>query len=221
MPELDRRVAVLSALAEANRLRIVDLLALGDLSSSEIQLMLGLRSNLVAHHLKVLERAGIVSRTRSEFDRRRTYIGLRPEVFDMLAPSDVSVPRRVVFVCTANSARSQLAEAIWREAVDVPAASAGIRPGDAVNPGALAAATRHGLRIDPDARPRGVAEVLTEGDLVITVCDDAHETLEGRDDLHWSIPDPAAEGSPEAFDRAFSLIARRVHALVARLRPSR
>ncbi|SDZ10323.1 arsenate reductase/protein-tyrosine-phosphatase family protein [Herbiconiux ginsengi] len=220
MTELRRRVAVFAALADATRLRIVDLLTLGDLASSEIELLLKLRSNLVAHHLRVLEKAGIVSRSRSEFDRRRTYMGLRPEVFDTLTPGRVEVPDRVIFVCTANSARSQLAEAIWRESSDIPAVSAGVDPGADVNPAAVEAAARHGLVIDESKRPLHVDEVLdrdADHDLVITVCDGAHERMLGRDDLHWSIPDPAPVGSPEAFDAAFALIAQRIRGLSSRL----
>ncbi|MCS5734475.1 arsenate reductase/protein-tyrosine-phosphatase family protein [Herbiconiux daphne] len=218
MTDLKRRVAIFAALADPTRLRIVDLLTLGDLSSSEIELLLKLRSNLVAHHLRVLERADIVSRTRSEFDKRRTYIGLHPEIFDTLTPGGVAVPGRVIFVCTANSARSQLAEAIWRDASDIPALSAGVSPGEAVNPGAIDTAARHGLTIDSDRRPQHVSQVVEERDLVITVCDSAHEQMVGQDDLHWSIPDPAPLGTPEAFENAFALIARRIHALTMRLR---
>lgn len=217
MADLKRRVGIFAALADQNRLRIVDLLTLGDLSSSEIELLLDLRSNLVAHHLRVLENAGIVVRTRSELDKRRTYIGLRPEVFDALPPGRVAVPERVVFVCSADSARSQLAEAIWRDASDIPTASAGMHPGPGVNPGAVEAAARHGLSIDEAARPQHISQVLAERDLVVTVCDSAHEQMIGRDDLHWSIPDPAPVGTPEAFDTAFALIAQRVRALSVRL----
>ncbi|MGA1835877.1 ArsR family transcriptional regulator [Herbiconiux sp. 11R-BC] len=221
MTDLKRRVGIFAALADPTRLRIVDLLTLGDLSSSEIELLLGLRSNLVAHHLRVLEKAEIVTRSRSEFDKRRSYIGLRPEIFDTLTPGGVEVPERVVFVCTANSARSQLAEAIWRDSNPIPAASAGVRPGAVINPGAVAAATRHGLRIEEGRSPQHVSEVLAEHDLVITVCDSAHEQMTGRDDLHWSIPDPAPIGTPEAFDRAIALITQRIRALSLRLKTGR
>ena len=83
MTDLERRAGIFAALADQTRLRIVDLLTLGDLSSSEIGTALDLRSNLIAHHLGVLESAQIIARTRSEFDRRRSYIGLRPEVFTL------------------------------------------------------------------------------------------------------------------------------------------
>jgi protein-tyrosine-phosphatase len=221
MTDLTRRVEIFAALADPTRLQIVDLLTLGDLAPSEIELLLKLRSNLVAHHIRVLEKAQIISRSRSESDRRRSYIGLRPEIFDTLTPGDVVVPPRVVFVCTANSARSQLAESIWRSSSDIPAVSAGVSPGAAVNPGAIAVAARHGLSIAHDTRPLPVEEVLLGSDLVITVCDSAHEQMAGRDDLHWSIPDPAPHGTVEAFEHAFALITRRIQALAARLRTDR
>ncbi len=95
----------------------------------------------------------------------------------------------------------------------MPAASAGIRPATTVNPGAVASAARHGLRIDSGKRPRHIDEVHQNRDLVITVCDDAHEQLVRRDDLHWSIPDPASIGTPSAFNTAFDIIGQRVRAL--------
>lgn len=220
MTDLERRAAIFAALADQTRLRIVDLLTLGDLSSSEIGTALGLRSNLIAHHLGVLESAQIVARTRSEFDRRRSYIGLRPEVFDTLAPPSVIPPRRVLFVCTANSARSQLAEAIWRDTSPVAVASAGTRPAEAVNPEATASAARHGLAMDTVHPPRHIDEVRADGDLVITVCDDAHERLRDGDDLHWSIKDPARIGTAAAFDAAFDSLFQRIRAFSSRLVPA-
>lgn len=220
MTDLKRRAGIFAALADQTRLRMVDLLTLGDLSSSEIGAQLGLRSNLVAHHLGVLESARIIARARSEFDQRRSYIGLRPEVFDTLAPASVPPPERVVFVCTANSARSQLAEVVWKDMSTIPVASAGTRPADAVNPGAVASAERHGLAIDEHRPPRHIDDVRTAGDLVITVCDDAHERLLTRDDLHWSIRDPARIGTAAAFDAALETLHRRIRGFVARLAPA-
>jgi len=213
------RASKFAALSEPARLRIVDLLALGDLSPTEIQLALGIGSNLVSHHLSVLQRAGILSRSRSESDGRRNYVRLVPGAFDRLAPEPISAPARVVFVCTANSARSQMAEALWQDRSDIPVASAGSRPASEVNPGAVRAAARHGVRIRPRV-PRATSEVLRHGDFVITVCNRAHEELEGRDDLHWSIPDPAAPATDEAFDEAFRDIRLRVDEFVSRLAPA-
>ena len=78
--------------------------------------MLAMPSNLLAHHLHVLEQAGIITRRRSEGDRRRTYLQLIPGALDSLAPPTARAALRVLFVCTANSARSHLAAALWRQA---------------------------------------------------------------------------------------------------------
>src|SRR5687767_7863803 len=121
---LESRAAVHAALAEPSRLAVVDALTLGDASPSELQAMLDLRSNLLAHHLKVLELAGVVERSRSEGDHRRTYIRLVPSSLGTLISPSVATAPRVVFVCTHNSARSQLAAALWRRRSRVPASSA-------------------------------------------------------------------------------------------------
>ncbi len=149
MPEdVLRRARVHAALAEPARLRIVDALRLGDLSPSELQRRLRIGSNLLAHHLRTLERTDLVIRHRSEADRRRTYLQLDTRVLTGLTP-DAAQPRvpvpRIVFVCTANTARSQLASALWSRASDIPATSAGTHPADAIAPGAAATAQRHGL----------------------------------------------------------------------------
>ena len=86
----------------------------------EIARALDLPTNLVAHHVRVLEDAGLLTRTRSEGDRRRTYLRLRPDALDMLRPPSLAGPQRVVFVCTHNSARSQLAAALWARRASTP-----------------------------------------------------------------------------------------------------
>ncbi len=213
---LGRRAARHAALAEPVRLAIVDRLSLGDLSPTELQQTLGLTSSLLAHHLNVLDAEGMIERHRSEGDGRRTYIHLRPDALDGLVPGATATARRVVFVCSANSARSQLASALWRQASDIPAASAGTHPADRVAAGALAAAERHG--IPPlTARPRSVDEVLADDDFVITVCDNAHEELVARPALHWSVPDPVRDGTDAAFDAAVADLTRRVRDLAPRL----
>ena len=101
----------------------------------------------------------MVSRHRSEADRRRTYLALAPGAFDALRPVRVHDAVRVVFVCTDNSARSQLAAALWNDASPVPATSAGTHPAPAVHPGAVAAAHRHRVPLVP-AAPRYLNDVL-------------------------------------------------------------
>jgi protein-tyrosine-phosphatase/DNA-binding HxlR family transcriptional regulator len=217
--ELERRAAVHAALADPARLRIVDTLADGDASPSELSAMLAMPSNLLAHHLNVLDSVGLIVRTRSEGDRRRSYLHLVPGVLGALSARPERSVGRVLFVCTANSARSHLAAALWRQASPVPAASAGTHPAERIDPGALAAAQRHRLPLRRVA-PRHIDDVQAEGDLVITVCDLAHEELSGITELHWSIPDPVPAGTAASFDRTFDELTRRVGVLAPRLAAS-
>jgi protein-tyrosine-phosphatase len=214
--DLARRAAMHAALADPARLRITDLLADGDASPSELAAVLTMPSNLLAHHLRVLEEAGLVTRRRSEGDRRRTYLHLVPGAPGTLAGTPGRAARRVLFVCTANSARSHLAAALWRQASEVPAASAGTRPASAIDPGAVAAARRHGLPLRR-LRPRHIGDVREDGDLVITVCDLAHEELGGLAAVHWSVPDPVPVGDDGSFDAALAELAGRVSLLASRL----
>jgi protein-tyrosine-phosphatase len=141
-------------------------------------------------------------------------------VNSLLSPPAGQRPaRRVVFVCTANSARSQLAAALWQQASSVPATSAGTHPAAKIHPGALATAKRHGLPLHA-ATPRQLSEVLADADLVITVCDSAHEELADLQPVHWSVPDPVPVNKATAFDAAFIEIARRVQEVSPQLIPS-
>jgi ArsR family transcriptional regulator, arsenate/arsenite/antimonite-responsive transcriptional repressor / arsenate reductase (thioredoxin) len=217
--QLERRAALHAALSDPGRLRIIDTLSVGDAAPSELAGMLAMPSNLLAHHLRVLEAEGLITRTRSEGDKRRSYVRLVPATLDELTPPPLRATARVVFVCTANSARSQLAAALWRHASPVPAASAGTHPAERIDSGAVAAAERHHLPLRR-VRPRPIADVAEAGDLVITVCDLAHEELGQCADLHWSVPDPARTGTPAAFDAAYAELTRRVSDLAPRLRPA-
>ncbi len=213
---IEARAARHAALGDPSRLRIVDLLTLGDLSPSEIQTVLGVPGNLIAHHLNVLEDAGMVARSRSEADRRRSYVRLTETALLGLLPGRVERARRVVFVCTANSARSQLAAALWSTRSSIPAASGGTHPADRIDPGAVAAADRHALDL-PDGPPRALETVLTDSDFVVTVCDNAHEEIGVTGHLHWSIPDPVRVGTEDAFDSAYDELERRIAELAPRL----
>jgi ArsR family transcriptional regulator, arsenate/arsenite/antimonite-responsive transcriptional repressor / arsenate reductase (thioredoxin) len=217
---LDRRAAVFAALGEPVRLALVDRLVAGDASPGELAADVGLGSNLLAHHLSVLEDAGIIRRARSEGDRRRSYVHLRldqPTVWAAAIsgrmPNRLPSGLRVVFVCTANSARSQIAAAIWNDLSTIPAASAGTHPGPRIHPRAVTVAQRHGLRIEPD-RPEPLDAVLQDDDLIVAVCDNAHEELGPTlPRLHWSIPDPVPVNTNAAFERAYTDINRRVQRL--------
>ncbi len=87
MCDVAARAAVHAALADPARLQIVDTLGAGDASPSELAAMLAMPSNLLAHHLHALEQAGLVTRRRSEGDRRRSYVRLIPDALDSLTPA--------------------------------------------------------------------------------------------------------------------------------------
>jgi ArsR family transcriptional regulator, arsenate/arsenite/antimonite-responsive transcriptional repressor / arsenate reductase (thioredoxin) len=210
------RAAVHAALADPARLQITDTLAVGDTSPSELAVMLAMSSNLLAHHLHVLEQAGLITRRRSDGDRRRTYLQLIPGTLESLTLPAAHTARRVLFVCTANSARSHLATALWRRASDLPAASAGTHPAARIEPGAIAAARRHRLPM-PRLRPRHISDVRQDGDLVVTVCDLAHEELGRQAAVHWSIADPVPAGDPDSFDAALDQLGHRIQRLAPHL----
>ena len=212
--ELAWRARVHAALGDPARLAIVDRLVLGDVSPGGVGRELELPTNLVAHHVAVLEAAGMLRRTRSEGDRRRTYLSLVPGVLDGLVQARRLTVPRVVFVCTQNSARSQLAAALLASRSSLPTASAGTEPADRVHPRAVRVGRRHRLSLE-DARPAAIQDVLRAGDLVISVCDHANEHLAvDGPRLHWSVPDPAPTDSDAAFEAAFDEISDRVERLV-------
>ena len=206
--DLEQRARRHAALSDPTRLAIVDELGLSDRSPVELRRRLDIESNLLAHHLDVLEQAGLVERSRSSGDGRRRYVRLDHAALGSLVGGRCVQVAPALFVCTANSARSQLAAALWSQQLGVPAASAGTHPAEAVHPGALAAARRAGVDLD-GARP-SVLEGVPDGVTVVTVCDRAHAELDPGDDwLHWSVPDPVTDGSDEAFDAAVrELLAR-------------
>lgn len=211
--DIQERAQRHAALGDPVRLSIVDDLATSDRSPLELSERHGLPSNLLAHHLDVLAAASLIERVTSSGDRRRRYVRLRHEaLLDM--GIGVAVPEGpVLFVCTHNSARSQLAAALWTAEVGTEAYSAGTHPADRVHPGAVAAAARSGLDLGA-AIPRSLEEIDTEPAWVITVCDRAHEELTPDDAWwHWSTPDPVEQPTPEAFDLALDRIRDRITTL--------
>lgn len=133
-------------------------------------------------------------------------------------------PFRVLILCTGNSARSQILEALVnaRGAGKVVAESAGVRPAAQVHPLALRVLQEAGIQ-PPTGQPRGMDAVTDRPwDLVVTVCDHAKEVcpvFPGARTLHWGMPDPAAvQGSEEerlaAFREAFRSLSLRADELV-------
>ena len=213
------RARVHAALGDPNRLAIVDILAVGDASPGEIGSRLGMATNLVAHHVNLLVDTGVVDRVRSEHDRRRSYLRLQPAALAAFASPLLVAPRRVVFVCTRNSARSQLAAALWERVSMIPVASAGTQPAARVNPRAVRIARRHGLHLAATRTAR-LGDVAGDGDLLVAVCDHVHETLPPeRERLHWAVPDPVPADTDEAFEAAFIDLSDRVGRLAPALTP--
>ena len=211
---LELRAARHAALGDPIRLAIVDELALSDRSPIELRGLVGLESNLLAHHLDVLESVGMITRSRSSGDGRRRYIHLLRDSLRDLAPGRKMIPARALFVCTRNSARSQIAAALWQSMTGARAESAGTHPAARVHPGAIAAAKRAGLDISGSV-PQTLDRVGKLPGIVVTVCDQAHEEL-ARDDtwLHWSVPDPVTVGNRAAFDAALSELRERIGVLL-------
>lgn len=223
---IEARSRIHAALGEPVRLAIVDHLSLGDASPGELGSLLAVSTNLLAHHLRVLEAAGLIRRIRSEGDQRRTYVQLcldEPIVADITGAAPAVQAVRIVFVCTRNSARSQLAAAAWNRAHDVPATCAGTQPAPRVHPMAITVGRRHGLRLGR-AKTADAGAVLRPGDLVVAVCDTAYEELgaaHGDAVLHWAVPDPARIGTEAAFERAYRALAARVDRLALATTPVR
>ncbi len=202
-----------AALGDPVRLAIIDELASSDRAPVELQSLTQLPSNLLAHHLDVLERVGLVSRHRSSGDGRRRYVHLETTAFSDLTPGVTVTVGRALFVCTHNSARSQLAAALWEHIAASPAISAGTHPAGVVHPGAVASAQRAGLDLST-AQPRNLSTLKRLPALVITVCDRAHEELSDHPDwLHWSIPDPIPTATKHAFDTVRDALADRIRHL--------
>jgi protein-tyrosine-phosphatase len=188
----------------------------------ELSQLLDEPQNLVSYHLRQLRDGGLVSARRSSADRRDTYYAVdlarcRVELLSAggaLHPalscgpaSPVSPParragrrRRVLFLCTGNSARSQMAEALLEHMSDgtVEAVSAGSHP-KPLHPNATRVMRKRGIDISAN-RTKHFDEFLHwRFDLVITLCDRVREVCPEFPALpqlvHWSVPDPAAEGS--------------------------
>lgn len=211
--DLTERSTRYAALGDERRLLIVDELVSGDRTFSELAGLVSMSGNLLAHHLEVLDEAGLIERRISEGDHRRRYVSLRWDNLPVLG----SVPEdseSVAFVCSHNSARSQFASALWTEATGTRSTSAGSEPAERVHPKAVRVASEFGVDLS-NARPSGYEALPRDTDLIVSVCDRAKESgvPEARQHKHWSIPDPVLVGTLTAFRSAFGEIARRMEHL--------
>ncbi|MGQ9612247.1 MAG: metalloregulator ArsR/SmtB family transcription factor [Chloroflexus sp.] len=229
----------LRLLTDETRWKIIQSLRDSDRQVSELVTTLGLAQNLVSYHLHVLRQAGLVRAHRSDADGRVVYYSLDlaamaallTGIGDELAlpgtrPLDLPAVK-VAFLCRANSARSQIAEAWLRVLSDgrVQAMSAGTHP-QAVHPLAITVMAEVGIPIDQQVS-KSITMIIDQcPDLIVTVCDIAHEECpvwpEAARHIHWSVADPVAiQGTADqrhtAFVAAREELRERVRGLLALL----
>jgi protein-tyrosine-phosphatase len=234
---------ILGLLGDPLRWQLVGELGRSDRRVGELVQLVGKPQNLVSYHLAELRRAGLVTARRSSADGRDVYyradlyrcrdllgnagLSLHPGLALTPAPPSDVAPRsprtRLLFLCTGNSARSQIAEALveHRSAGAVEARSAGSHP-KPLHPNAVRVMAARG--IDIAGRPTKSLSRFARSrfDRVITLCDKVREIcpeLPGAPiTAHWSMADPAAAGdSDEATYPAFEAVADEIETRVALL----
>ncbi|MEY2779662.1 MAG: ArsC protein [Actinomycetota bacterium] len=206
--DLAIRAKIFAALGDPRRLEIADEVAASDRTPGELMEKLEMSSALLAHHLDVLEDAQVIQRFTSHFDRRKRFIRLHQIAAPYVEPTKIMRP--VIFVCRHNSARSQLAAAIWQARMATSATSAGTDPASKIHPLTVKIASKHQLKLLA-TQPKKFDIRDARGKIVITVCDQSHDDLdEPLSRLHWSIPDPSVENSADAFESAFDELLNRI-----------
>ena len=230
---------VLKLLADDTRWRLINELRRSDRQAGELVAQLQLPQNLVSYHLGLLREAGLVHILRSDADARAVYyhldvaalqaglqqIGSDIQLFGT-SVKPAPVQATVVFLCTGNSARSQMAEGWLRHLSSggVSVRSAGTQP-RSLHPLAVQVMAEAGIDIGYQ-HAKGLETLAdVEPDVVVTVCDLAREQCpdwQGNpSQLHWSIPDPVRVGSQEAQAQAFRAtrddLRQRVEGLLALL----
>jgi protein-tyrosine-phosphatase/DNA-binding transcriptional ArsR family regulator len=237
----------LQLVADPQRWQLLGELARSDRRVGELTELLGKPQSLVSYHLGELRSGGLVSARRSSADGRDTYYrvdlmrcgellcsagaALYPGLRLGPLPAEQFTMRgrrpRVLFLCTGNSARSQMAEALLedRSGHVIEACSAGSHP-KVLHPNAVAVMAERG--IDISGRPTKHLEQFAGSrfDRLITLCDKVREIcpeFPGQPTTaHWSMPDPAAgaatdESSYPAFVRTVDELETRVGLLIAQL----
>jgi ArsR family transcriptional regulator, arsenate/arsenite/antimonite-responsive transcriptional repressor / arsenate reductase (thioredoxin) len=226
------------------RWRLLSELARSDRRVGELCELLARRQSLVSYHLRQLRDGGLVSMRRSAADGRDTYYvldllrcgellsgagvslhpGLAPTPRPRVLRGRRSALARVLFVCTGNSARSQIAEAFAEQLSGgaVRAVSAGSHP-KPLHPNAVRVMRERGIDLS-GRRSKHLSEFAGERfDYVISLCDRVREVCPEFPDepelIHWSIPDPGRElGSNEetlpAFERTAAELCSRIGFLI-------
>jgi protein-tyrosine-phosphatase/DNA-binding transcriptional ArsR family regulator len=237
----------LKVIGDRHRWALLSHLARGDRRVGELTQLVGEPQNLVSYHLRELRDAGLVSSRRSSFDGRDTYYrlnvdrcgalfcdsaaALHPAL--QLTPRLVTPPRRsgraprVLFLCTGNSARSQMAEALTEDRSEhaIQARSAGSHPKQ-LHPNAVRVMAERGIDISGNTTKHFRRYTRGHFDYVVTLCDKVREVCpEFPGDpttIHWSMPDPAAEGAIDtetypAFQQTADELETRIPQLIAQL----
>ncbi len=195
-------------------------LARGDRQVRELKALLGQQQSLVSYHLGRLRAGGLVAVRRSSADRRDVYYSidlsrcrellsaagtaLHPGLRLIPPPrAPIRGPARVLFLCTGNSARSQLAQAIAEQMAgdEVTAVSAGSNPRP-LHPNAIRVMREEGMDIS-GRQPKHLGVFAGQRfDYVISLCDRLREICPefpgAAEVIHWSIPDPGAGGGSDA-----------------------
>jgi protein-tyrosine-phosphatase len=230
------------------RWRLLSELARSDRLVHELTDRVGEAQNLVSYHLAKLRDARLVSARRSSADGRDTYYGLELARFGALlsatggalhpglrlVPPSVDAgraePARMLFLCTGNSARSQMAEALVRDRSGgaIAAFSAGSHPAP-LHPNAVRVMRdEYGLDLTGQASKRLDVFADQPFDRVITLCDRVREVCPefpgAPETTHWSIANPASGEADDVtyplFQEAAAEIAARADFLLA-ARPQR
>ena len=202
------------------RWRLLSELASSDRQVRELTALAGQPQNLVSYHLAKLRAGGLVVMRRSSADGRDAYYSidlsrcgelltaagaaLHPGLRLMPPPpGPVGARASVLFLCTGNSARSQMAQAICEQLAGgaVTAASAGSHP-KPLHPNAVRVMRERGIDISSRQSRHFSALTGRQFDFVVSLCDRVREAcpdFPGPPELvHWSIPDPAAAGGSDA-----------------------
>jgi ArsR family transcriptional regulator, arsenate/arsenite/antimonite-responsive transcriptional repressor / arsenate reductase (thioredoxin) len=211
------------------RWRLLAELAASDRRVRELTAAVGEPQNLVSYHLRLLRSGGLVASHRSAFDGRDSYYGLDLEQHGPLfaatgaftaSDAPTTRPLRVLFLCTGNSSRSQIAEALVERLSDgaVRAWSAGSKP-KTLHPNAVRVMAARGIDISGNETKSLDLFAEQRFDLVITLCDKVREVCpefpDTPDALHWSVPDPAL--APGRDDETYAVFERTAVDLEARI----
>ena len=242
---------ILTLASDPLRWRLLCELGRSDRRVRELCALLDRPQSLVSYHLAKLTSEGVVSKRKSTADRRDSYYSLDlARCGDLLAASGSalhpglrlafpSIPERgsdaraaakVLFLCTGNSARSQIAQALVEElsggAIDADSAGSHPKP---LHPNAVRVMSERGIDIS-GWRSKHLDEFAADRfDCVVTLCDRIREVCPEFPDqpeaIHWSIPDPSRNGTTDeqtypAFARTAEELERRIPYLLDLIAPA-